>query len=95
MAACWEELSVSEQMIADGSVYVAENDRRMVGFYSLIPLNEQDVDVGHFFVEPDAIGQGFGKTLLVHAVVVATERRPVLPRYGIRVDRHATLGEYS
>lgn len=74
MAACRDELAVSEQMIADGTVYVVENDRRIVGFYSLVPLDEQDVDVGHFFVAPDSIGQGFGKKLLAHAVAIATEQ---------------------
>ncbi len=74
MAACRDELSVSEQSITDGAVYVIESDGRVLGFYSLVPLNEHDVDVGHFFLEPDSIGRGYGKKLLVHAVVVATER---------------------
>jgi GNAT superfamily N-acetyltransferase len=63
----------SEREIVDGLVYVAEVGGRVLGFYTLGPLNEQDVDIGHFFVEPPSMRKGYGKRLLDHATAVADE----------------------
>ncbi len=68
---CRSELTLTPASVADGLVYVAEHDGRVVGFYSLFRLSLTDVELSHLFVEPDFIGRGCGRLLWQHAVECA------------------------
>lgn len=87
MAACRAELAVDRAVIADGRVFVAERDGDVAGFYRIDPLDDGDVDVGLFFVEPDAIGTGVGRALWIH--LEAAARRLGAPRITIAADPDA------
>ncbi|MDP6113567.1 MAG: GNAT family N-acetyltransferase [Planctomycetota bacterium] len=67
MAACRKELTVSEAELQDRHAYVVENSLRVLGFYTLDPLCKDEVELGYLFIEPDAIGQGYGSRLMRHA----------------------------
>ncbi|MBE9097927.1 GNAT family N-acetyltransferase [filamentous cyanobacterium LEGE 07170] len=73
MAACVEELTVSAIRIQTNPTYVLEENERVLGFYMLESPNGRDIELGFLFVEPDAIGQGYGKQLMRHAKAKASE----------------------
>lgn len=66
MNMCREELSVDEGLIQNHRVFVFEEDKRILGFYSLENLPSGQVELGHLFVEPERIGDGIGSQLLRH-----------------------------
>ncbi len=67
LEACRAELTLSPEFIQTTEVHVLEVGERLVGFYSLAD-REGDLELGHFFVDPPAIGGGAGKRLWRHAV---------------------------
>jgi predicted N-acetyltransferase YhbS len=73
MAACVEELTVSALRIQTNPTYVLEENGYVVGFYMLESPNGTEIELGYLFVEPDAIGQGYGKQLMCHAKAKASE----------------------
>jgi len=71
MAACVDELTVSPQAIRRNPTTVVEAGGRVIGFYMLEPAGEREVELTFLFVEPEAIGQGYGGRLMRHAKAVA------------------------
>ena len=71
---CRGELSVSKSEIAAGNVFVLEDESRVLGFCSLEHVSSDDVELGHLFVDPEAIGLGHGRALVQHAREVARAR---------------------
>lgn len=69
MAACRDELSyTAEQLIAPQyAFYVCSIDECIVGFYALLQLTADTVELEALFVEPSHIGHGFGRQLIKHA----------------------------
>ena len=64
-------LSISAQQIETAvAVYVLEADGRVVGFYHLRD-NAGQCWLEDLFIEPDAMGKGYGKTLFEHALCSA------------------------
>jgi GNAT superfamily N-acetyltransferase len=72
LEACREELTVRPESIDAGQVWVLEHDGRLVAFYTLVRWNS-DIELGHLFVDPTAIGGGAGRALWEDAVDRATE----------------------
>ena len=52
----------------DFHVYVIEASGDAAGFYSLIPLDSDSIELHDLFVDPRQIGKGFGTELWQHAV---------------------------
>jgi GNAT superfamily N-acetyltransferase len=73
MEACRDDLTVSAAEILAGPVYVLEAPKRdrLLGYYELRADSATAVTLLNLFVEPDAIGHGYGKRLWLHAVDVA------------------------
>jgi GNAT superfamily N-acetyltransferase len=55
----------------DFHVYVIEEQKKIIGFCSLIPIDLKTVELFDLFVEPEFIGKGYGKQLWDHAVTIA------------------------
>lgn len=72
MAACVDELAISADKLQRQPAYVIEDNGRLLGFYLLEPLNKRTVELGYLFVEPAAIGQGYGRSLMRHAQATAS-----------------------
>jgi GNAT superfamily N-acetyltransferase len=72
LLACTKELTVSEKKLAHNPGYVIEDSGRLVGFYTLEPRSENEAELGYLFVEPDAIGCGYGGRLMRHAKSTAS-----------------------
>jgi GNAT superfamily N-acetyltransferase len=68
MERCAIELVVAATEITDGNVFVIENVEGIVqGFYSLKDHHDDGGELAMLFVEPNAIGDGYGKELMLHA----------------------------
>ena len=70
LEACRPELTLTPESIEGSEVHVIEANGEVIGFYGL-GKREDDVELGHFWVLPKAIGQGFGKRLWEHAIDTA------------------------
>jgi GNAT superfamily N-acetyltransferase len=86
---CRIDLTLTPEFIISCPVYVLEEQGSIEGFYSLSTegAEEGEVELLHLFVEPRAIGRGFGKLLFRHAV--ATARRLGFQRLLIGSDPYA------
>jgi GNAT superfamily N-acetyltransferase len=71
--ACREDLTVTADFIVSHSVFVLEADEQVKGFYGLRGQN-REVELVYLFLEPDQIGQGYGKQLWQHAIATAREQ---------------------
>jgi GNAT superfamily N-acetyltransferase len=67
LEACRAELTLSPDFIAGGEVWVLEADSRILGFYSLAKWHSQ-LELAHFFVDPERLGEGTGRSLWLDAV---------------------------
>jgi GNAT superfamily N-acetyltransferase len=85
--ACRDELRVSAEDLEAHPTFVLESDDRLLGFYTLEHISPDAVELGHLFVEPDAIGAGLGLALVAHARDEARQRgyRKIV----IQADPHA------
>jgi len=72
MAACRAELTYSPTAIDLHYFYVAEKRQSIVGFYALGALSSVEVELDALFVDPAYIRQGYGRTLIEHAIVTAS-----------------------
>jgi GNAT superfamily N-acetyltransferase len=68
---CRDALTLTPQYVASHPVFVLEEENRIEGFYSLRETQGGEVALEHLFVEPSAIGRGYGKRLWQHAVETA------------------------
>jgi GNAT superfamily N-acetyltransferase len=68
---CRAELTLSPAYITEHHVYVVEESECVIGFYSL-KAAEDDIELDHLFIEPGAIGRGYGRSLWQHAVETAS-----------------------
>ena len=67
MAACRDELTLTGGDVETLPTFIAEIGCALLGFYSLERLSDDRVELGHLFVEPEAIGRGVGRRLIEHA----------------------------
>lgn len=87
MAACQAELTFDATYVAAHPTFVIEVAKQVIGFYSLEPLSDDEVELGTLFVEPTAIGQNYGRALMIHAKLQA--KAWGYQRLIIQADPHA------
>ena len=68
---CRADLTITPEFVCSNVVFVIEEKGTIVGFYSLERRASADVELVHLFVEPQAIGSGYGKQLMRHAAETA------------------------
>ncbi len=71
MDACHHELTITPEMIASSPVMVLETAAGIVGFYTLQHIDTETAEIGHLFIAPETIGQGYGEQLWQHALATA------------------------
>ncbi len=71
MAACEQELTVSPEQVLRCPTYVLVERDQVRGFYLLERTDSAVVELGHLFIEPTAIGRGYGTSLMAHAIATA------------------------
>ena len=67
MQTCLEELTIDEHYIENNPTFVIEDSRDTIGFYSLEHISASEVELSFLFVDPDFIGKGYGRRLMMHA----------------------------
>lgn len=67
-----ENLTLSSDWMSLHPIHVAEIDGRIVGFFALLAEHGQ-WKLEHFWVAPEAMGQGVGRSMLTHAMAVAKQ----------------------
>lgn len=72
MEACRDDLTVSPEYIASSLVFVLEDDNMIKGFMGLELENDRCL-LKDLFIEPSAIGKGYGKALWRHMMEVVKE----------------------
>ncbi len=65
------ELTYCAADIKQNPTFVAKQGSNLLGFYQLIHVNDQTIELDALFVAPDVIGKAVGKQLFAHAVVQA------------------------
>ncbi|HEY1786562.1 MAG TPA: GNAT family N-acetyltransferase [Verrucomicrobiae bacterium] len=64
----WRDiLTVSPEFVAAHETYSAVIDDQPVGFYALAQKGDQ-IDLSHFWVLPEWMGRGIGRSLFGHAI---------------------------
>lgn len=71
-----DELTITPDYIAENTVYVLEENKNIIAFYSLVTLTkdlrfksdilEKGTWLDHMFIAPDHIGRGMGRFLFDH-----------------------------
>jgi GNAT superfamily N-acetyltransferase len=67
-----DELTFSPDVVTARRMVVADEDGRLLGFYSL-DGTPPDGELGNLWIEPESIGTGLGRQLWQHAVDAARE----------------------
>lgn len=73
LEACRDDLALTPEDVAISTVYVFEGEGGIAGYYRLMPVDANAVDLDALFVDPAAIGQGVGRRLWDHAVATARD----------------------
>ena len=88
MEACRAELTYAPEQLDAGGFWVLEDDGGIRGFYGLVKVSPDTLELEAMFVEPDAIGRGCGRALMAHAL--DEFRASGLARLIIQADPNAT-----
>lgn len=60
-----DDLEVSETYILEKQVYKLTINKVLIGYFSYFELNDGEVKLENLFIEPQFIGKGFGKILMI------------------------------
>ncbi len=71
MDAARKDLTITPSEIVENDVFVLDEEQGIIGFYELKELSPQETELLWLFVDPTAIGRGYGKRLWSHAVETA------------------------
>ena len=74
MARCREELTLAPADVEAHPTCVLERDGELLGFYALQSIASDRMELTFLFVEPSAIGGGYGRALIEHAKSYSRER---------------------
>jgi N-acetylglutamate synthase-like GNAT family acetyltransferase len=74
LEACRADLTITAEIISDNTINVLQDNDQVVGFYGLFAREEDAVELEYLFIDPDAIGTGYGRQLWRHAVATAREQ---------------------
>lgn len=70
---CRIELALTPEEVASSDVFVYQDGAEIMGYYRLMPLTDDEIDLDALFVDPAVIGHGVGKRLLCHALARASQ----------------------
>lgn len=71
MDACRHELTITAEMVVTSVVMVLETSTGITGFYTLQHIDAETAEIGHLFIAPETIGEGYGEQLWRHALATA------------------------
>jgi len=59
-----EDLTVTQEYIANNSVYKLIDDERLIGYYSFFQISDGKAKLDNVFIEPEFMGKGYGRILI-------------------------------
>lgn len=59
-----DDLTVTESFLLENQVFKLMHNSQLVGYYAFFSLKSAEAKLDSLFVEPDFIGQGYGKVLM-------------------------------
>ncbi len=68
-----EELTYHNDDISSNPTFMAQEQTQLVGFYQLVKIDEECIELEALFVDPTTIRKGVGKKLFEHAVKQARQ----------------------
>ncbi|MEQ8859826.1 MAG: GNAT family N-acetyltransferase [Pseudomonadales bacterium] len=68
MARCRAELSYGPEEVGALDFHVLEEDGGIRGFYALVKVSPDAMELEAMFVDPEHIGRGYGRALMDHAL---------------------------
>ena len=66
MAGCRAELTYTANDVQKGIFYVLVEQETLIGFYGLMKISHTVYELEALFLEPEFIGQGYGRHLMEH-----------------------------
>ena len=87
MESCKDELTITTDLIQEQICYLANKNNDISGFYILNHISDTIIELEQFFIDPEFIRQGIGKTLFNHAVALAKNKG--YKEMEIQADPHA------
>lgn len=69
-----EQYRITEEFIARNTVFVAEAEGRLLGFYALVP-EEGGLALEYMYLDPASLGQGLGRILWDHMTRFCRDHR--------------------
>lgn len=66
-----DAIEVARDQLEAGRTFVAATEEGIVGFATLTPRDDRNVDLDGLFVEPDQWSQGIGRALVNHCKLIA------------------------
>lgn len=58
---------VTGEFIEENLTFIIEEGEKHIGFYSIL-ISDKETSLEYFYIEPEFIGQGYGKLLWAHMV---------------------------
>ena len=83
-----KELTITPSYITDNLVYKLIQDKKIIGYYSLIQIDPQTIELDNLFIHPNVIGKGMGSLLLQDAI--NRSKDGAYTRMKLYADPHAT-----
>ena len=74
MHSCRDELTYTADQIKNNLCYFLQRNKKLIGFYLLASVNQNDCELEALFVEPTAIRNGYGRNLIDHAKETARNK---------------------
>lgn len=87
MEACRDELTYDAERVRRRPFYALRDDAGLAGFYALVPIAPDALELDALFVEPRHQGRGWGRALVAHAR--ETARTLGAERIDVQSDPHA------
>lgn len=70
---CKPYLTITKRDIEETPVYIIASAESILGFYQLRPLNEVEIDLVMFFIDPKHVKKNLGKKLIEHSKEISRE----------------------
>ena len=83
-----KELTITANYITENTVYKLVQNKEIIGYYSLIQIDQQTIELDNLFIHPNVIGRGMGSLLLQDALNRSKEDG--YTRMKLYADPHAT-----
>lgn len=87
MAKFMKNFSLTQSTLLEKRTFIASFHEKDIGFYNFIHNNDGQTELENFFIHPDFMGKGMGRTMWIHCL--ETARKEGASSFVIWADPHA------